>query len=267
MGRKTKNTVEYFPHFAEHGKTLFILKSRFGNNGYAFWFQLLEILCREEGHFYDCREEHAWQYLLAVTGVDEITGAEMLSLLSKLGNIDAEIWGNKVIWCKNLVSNLEDVYKKRARVAPSRETVLNIIRDTATEIPITATEIPITATEMPQSKVNYIKVHKESKERKNVFLLQAFEIFWEAYPKKRNRGQAEKAFKKAVLDEQLLAVILTAIEQAKKSAQWLKADGEFIPYPATWINAEGWKDEFIQEGGRENPNSTDRQTEPQWKVR
>lgn len=70
-----------------------------------------------------------------------------------------------------------------------------------------------------------------------------FELFWKAYPKKRNKGQAEKAFKKAAPDEQLMAAILTAIERAKKSAQWLKEDGQFIPYPATWLNAKGWEDE------------------------
>jgi len=71
-----------------------------------------------------------------------------------------------------------------------------------------------------------------------------FDLFWKAYPKKRNKGQAERAFKKAAPDEQLMAAILTAIERAKKSAQWLKDDGQFIPYPATWLNAKGWEDEF-----------------------
>ena len=78
-----------------------------------------------------------------------------------------------------------------------------------------------------------------------------FDLFWEAYPKKRNKGQAERAFKKAAPDEQLMAVILSAIERAKKSAQWLKDNGQYIPYPATWLNARGWEDEFEedQKGG------------------
>ena len=71
-----------------------------------------------------------------------------------------------------------------------------------------------------------------------------FEIFWSTYPKKRNKGHAEKAFKKAAPDEQLMAAILTAIEHAKKSAQWLKDNGQFIPHPATWLNAKGWEDDY-----------------------
>lgn len=73
---------------------------------------------------------------------------------------------------------------------------------------------------------------------------QLFDKFWNAYPKQRNKGQAEKAFKKVSVDEQLIDRILTAIERAKKSPEWLKDDGQFIPYPATWLNAKGWEDEF-----------------------
>jgi hypothetical protein len=72
-----------------------------------------------------------------------------------------------------------------------------------------------------------------------------FSYFWKAYPKCRNKGQAEKAFKKAHVDEQLLNRILTAIERAKKSHEWLKDDGQYIPYPGKWLNAKGWEDEVI----------------------
>jgi len=73
---------------------------------------------------------------------------------------------------------------------------------------------------------------------------QLFGKFWSGYPKKRNKGEAEKAFKKVSPDEQLVDRMLTAIERAKKSAEWLKENGQFIPYPATWLNAKGWEDEF-----------------------
>jgi len=101
-----------------------------------------------------------------------------------------------------------------------------------------------------QKKDNIILAQKEGKEILKGEEATRFELFWKAYPKKRNKGQAERAFKKAAPDEQLMAVILTAIERAKKSAQWLKEDGQFIPYPATWLNARGWEDEFtIPQGG------------------
>jgi len=168
MGRKQSNTVDYFPHFAEQGKTLFILKSRFGNDGYAFWFQLLEILCKEEDHLYNFQDESAWQYLLSRTGVNEITGTEILKLLANLGKIDPEMWQHKIIWCENLVLNLESVYKKRGRLLPKRPGTFDHNNDTATEISPPVTDMPISATEIPQSKVKESKVEESKGEESRV---------------------------------------------------------------------------------------------------
>ncbi len=73
-----------------------------------------------------------------------------------------------------------------------------------------------------------------------------FNTFWGAYPKKKSKGQAEKAFQKLSPDEKLLSVMLSAIEKAKKSTDWLKEEGQYIPYPATWLNAKGWEDEYTE---------------------
>lgn len=160
MARTAKDTVDYFPHFVEHGKTLYILKSRFGNNGYAFWFQMLEVLCAEEGHYYDCRGEDEWQYLVARLGVDEISATEILNLVAKMGKIDPEMWENRIIWCGNLIKNLTEVYKKRGRMPKKPLHLLNNKTITVTEKGIPAPEKGITDAEMPQSKVNKSKVNK-----------------------------------------------------------------------------------------------------------
>lgn len=71
----------------------------------------------------------------------------------------------------------------------------------------------------------------------------SFQRFWQAYPKKRNRGTAEKAFAKVKPDEALLARILQAVEVAKRRDDWRKDNGQFVPYAASWLNAKGWEDE------------------------
>ena len=70
-----------------------------------------------------------------------------------------------------------------------------------------------------------------------------FEIFWAAYPKRKSKGDAEKAFFKINPDDRLLSVILAAIDQAKTQEDWQKEKGKYIPYPASWLNAKGWQDE------------------------
>jgi len=71
-----------------------------------------------------------------------------------------------------------------------------------------------------------------------------FEKFWKAYPKKVSKENALKAFKKINPTESLLNELLTALDRQKISPQWTKDGGQYIPYPATWLNGRRWEDEI-----------------------
>lgn len=81
-----------------------------------------------------------------------------------------------------------------------------------------------------------------------------FDLFWRAYPRKKSKGDAEKAWAKIHPDEQLTEHILRAVEQAKTSADWRKDGGQFIPHPATWLNRRGWEDEHSLPPPTHDPN-------------
>ena len=53
--------------------------------------------------------------------------------------------------------------------------------------------------------------------------------------------------------------MLAIIERAKKSDDWLKESGKYIPYPATWLNARGWEDEYKESdyGTYRNPRQVE----------
>lgn len=70
-----------------------------------------------------------------------------------------------------------------------------------------------------------------------------FDIFWKAYPKKKSKGDAEKWWKKNKPSKELLIKIVAAIGRLKQTADWKKDNGQFIPYPASWLNSKGWEDE------------------------
>jgi len=125
VARVQKDVVSYFPHDANActGDTLTVLQSQFGNDGYAFWFKLLEKLSSTEGHFLDCRNSTKWQLLLAKTGVNEITGVDIMKLLVEMKAIDKDLWGSRVIWCQNLVDNVSEVYKNRRREIPQKPVI------------------------------------------------------------------------------------------------------------------------------------------------
>ena len=113
MARPKKQTVDYFPHIANSGKTIFILENQFGNDGYAFWFKTLELLATTDGHVIDTGNPSEWEFLIAKTRVSEDKAREILNLLGKLEAIDNELLQVGILWCQNLVDNVSDVYKKR----------------------------------------------------------------------------------------------------------------------------------------------------------
>lgn len=70
-----------------------------------------------------------------------------------------------------------------------------------------------------------------------------FETFWKTYPKKKSKGAAIKAWNRIKPTPLLARTILKSIEIAKTSEDWTKNGGQFVPHPATWLNAMGWEDE------------------------
>lgn len=69
-----------------------------------------------------------------------------------------------------------------------------------------------------------------------------FENFWASYPKKVGKEAARKAFGK--VRGVSLETMLSALERQKRSEQWTKNGGQFIPNPSTWLNQGRWDDEL-----------------------
>lgn len=71
-----------------------------------------------------------------------------------------------------------------------------------------------------------------------------FDQFWAAYPRKVAKGDARKAWEKAVRQTpDLLAACLSTLAWQRECRQWTRDEGQFVPYPATWLNGERWSDE------------------------
>lgn len=121
MARPKKQTADYFPHIAKSGKTILMLESRWGNDGYAFWFKLLEILCQSNGHVSDYGNPVDREFILAKTRVTDETATEILNKLAEIEKIDKELWAEeKVIWCQSLLDNIKDAYSKRINDLPAK---------------------------------------------------------------------------------------------------------------------------------------------------
>ena len=156
MPRPIKCGIDFFAHDtdASSGKTLYTLESRYGNDGYAFWFKLLEILGSQHDLSYDCNNPVNWVYLTARTRVSDEAAKEILNMLSVIDAIDSELWRNGIIWSQNFVDRHSTVFVKRKGLIPQKPSFCYE----------NSTETLVSEAESTQSKVKKRKV-KESKEK------------------------------------------------------------------------------------------------------
>lgn len=71
---------------------------------------------------------------------------------------------------------------------------------------------------------------------------QRFNTFWELYPNKKSKQDAIKAWAKIKPDEALFTRMMNAIRAQLNSVEWHKENGQYIPYPASWLNGGCWDD-------------------------
>ena len=242
MARPPKRTVDYFPHSVHHKKTLFILEEMFGNDGYSFWFKLLEVLGASDGHSYDLRTDSQLKYLAAYTKLSEEEVIEILDLLATLEAIDKELWEDKIIWCQKVVDNIADAYKNRVKHLPSKpnlkgHTLNNNLDETSFN--------DVSSYENSHIKEN----DKITKTKKNVL----FEKIWNAYPKKNGKKKALQVWEILKPTEELAERILKDLNQRKKTWAWKEDEGKYIPNPAKYLEEERWTDEM---GGINPPSSS-----------
>lgn len=150
MSRPKKAVVDYFPHYANPGKTVTVIQHLFGNDGYAFFYKLMGVLAQSDGHFYDCRLVTDQEYLASETHVQWDLGSRILDQLAKMDVIDRDLWQIGVIWMKSLVDSIRDAYKKRTVSVPEKPDRAGFLPP---EIPSTS---GISGAGNPQSKVNKI---------------------------------------------------------------------------------------------------------------
>jgi hypothetical protein len=154
LARPKKQTVDYFPHYCNHKKTIYILEQRYGNDGYAFWFKLLELLGDSEGHYLDLNDDSAWEFLQAKTRIENDTCKEILALLARINAIDSELWDNKIVWSQNFVDGIADAYRNRRVDIPTKPHIYSKKPE----------QPDISTTGNPHTKLNETKLNETKRE-------------------------------------------------------------------------------------------------------
>lgn len=124
MANKIKETVDYFPFFVKDGKTLFVLKKKYGLAGIGFFTELMRMLSQTPKHYYSYNDEYERLRLIEYIGIPEEEIEPMLDDMAGTGKIDHELWHNhKVIISNDFIDSLSEAYRRRSGNIPNFENI------------------------------------------------------------------------------------------------------------------------------------------------
>jgi len=69
-----------------------------------------------------------------------------------------------------------------------------------------------------------------------------FRAWYAAYPRKRSPGDAWRAWQ-SVIERPTLPELLAALDWQKKTDQWTRDAGRWIPYPGTYLRGRAFEDD------------------------
>jgi phage replication O-like protein O len=118
------------------------------------------------------------------------------------------------------------------------------------KLPIQATLLPIGVTPVTKRGGHKRKYTKDTLQKTQP---ESFQAFYGAFPKKKARAAAEKAWAKVNPSPELFKTIMASLEEQKQSADWLKNNGQFIPFGSTWLNGRRWEDD-VSKSNLETPS-------------
>jgi hypothetical protein len=129
MAREQRKDVDYFPHDCTHGRKMHIIETKYGNDGYATWFKLLEQLGKANNHYIDASDEMTLMFLNSIFKIDEEKTLSILNDLAKLGAIDKALFDDyKVIYSQKFADSIQDAYRKRKTEMFQYSDILDKIR-------------------------------------------------------------------------------------------------------------------------------------------
>jgi hypothetical protein len=178
MARPTKEGLDYFPHDTDavNDEKLEALRALHGNDGYAFFFILLERIYRSPKCELIVSDAETIQILARKVAVTEQKFNEMLTTALK--------WGcfNKQIYEKYGILTSNGVKKRSSMVLEKRDLMKELYQKTKLKssfLPVSDAETPPeTPPETPQSKVKKSKVkEKKSKVKKKKTPSPSFEEY------------------------------------------------------------------------------------------
>jgi len=251
VARPRKDGLDYFPHDvdATTDPKLEPAILMYGAAAYAFYFVHLEYCYRSADLSIDVSAAETGVEMRAVIQqklrISAVDYEKILQTLLRHGAFDAQTYSET----GKLTS--AGIHKRAEKVLQKRE-----VEASRYAQKVSVAEMGV---ETPQS-ITKKRTAQNSKKKNSNSLISSidFDVFWGSYPKKVGKDAAKKSFSKVKVE---LSVLLDAIEKQKRSEQWTKDNGQFIPNPATWLNQGRWEDELPETESEKKGGISDASTD------
>jgi len=173
MARPERNNVDYFPHPVTHGRKMYYLDTKYGNDGYSVWFRTLEELGEADYHYMDLKDESQLMYLSSICKVTEDLYKEIIEVLVKFEEFDKELWyEHQILWNQKFTDSIKDAYKRRSNECMTKSKLYTLLGLTSTKTPKTPTETP---KKSQKDSKNPQRIGKDRKEEDSVSLMSDLE--------------------------------------------------------------------------------------------
>lgn len=259
MARPKKEGMDYFPHDTDavNDEKVEALRMLYGNDGYAFYFILLERIYRTKNAELDVSDAETTQILSRKVGIQQELFDRILETALKRDCFDREAYEERGVLTsigikKRVAPVIEKRENMRRKYIPSNEGDSLLVSDA---------ETPQKLDKVKESKE---KESKEKKEKTAVQQTELFESWWNLYDNKKGKVKCESKYKnllKKYPHESIMAGTKRYIDHRKR----LVEANEFLPHqkqPLTFLNGEHFNDEYEEIRGGGNRPGTYQQNAP-----
>lgn len=104
------------------------------------------------------------------------------------------------------------------------------------------------------------EIYNPSKTQNTNNAREAFDTFWDTYPRKAGKGQARKAWTTAITKTDPQSIVDAALVFRNDPNR----TDQFTPHPATWLNGERWDDDPLPSSITSNNTRTRQPIEEWW---
>lgn len=234
-----KSGIDYFPLDVNMDSKMELIEAEFGLTGFGVVVHLLQEIYGMAGYYIEWTEEVALLFARKL-GLGGSVVSEIIEASVRRGMFDKEKYDKyRVLTSRGIQKRYFEAVSRRKVLEVDESILLVNVTQICKDVDIKRKNVNISS-----KNANISKQSKGEESIPPISPMGDFERFWNAYPRHTAKANATKAFNKLKPDDALIDKMLKAIEQQKKSDQWQRDNGQYIPHPSTWLNQRRWEDEL-----------------------